>query len=117
MQPEEWPSEMDALIAAPRHHKLLFENDAVRVLDASIPPGEMTQVHTHRCAASHIVISWSDFIRYDVEGNELLDSRTTGKTIAQHSALWSEPLGPHSLKNVGTNVLHIISVEIKKMSK
>ncbi len=113
MQPEPWPDELDALIASPQHHKLLFENDSVRVLDANIPPGEITAVHTHSLAASHLVISWSDFIRYDAEGIVLLDSRSIGKTIAQHTALWSEPLGPHALKNVGTNDLHIISVEIK----
>jgi len=113
MQPEPWPDELDALIASPPHHKLLLENDSVRVLDANIPPGEMTAVHTHRLAASHLVISWSDFIRYDAEGIVLLDSRSIGKTIAQHTALWSEPLGPRALKNVGTNDLHIISVEIK----
>ncbi len=40
-------------------------------------------------------------------------SRSLGKAIAPHTALWSEPLGPHALKNVGANDLHIISVEIK----
>ena len=113
MQPEQWPNELDALIAAPQHHKLLFENEFVRVLDANIPPGEMTALHTHRFAASHIVISWSDFIRYDAEGNVLLDSRNMGKSVPQHTVLWSGPLGPHTLKNVGANDLHIISVEIK----
>ena len=113
-QPEQWPDELDALIAAPQHHRLKFENEFVRVLDANIAPGEMTAVHTHRFAASHIVISWSDFIRYDDTGNVLLDSRSLGKNIAPHSALWGEPLGPHALKNVGTDDLHIISVEIKK---
>jgi hypothetical protein len=113
MQPEQWPAELDALIASPQHHKLLFENEAVRVLDANIPPGGLTAVHTHRFAASHVVISWSDFIRYDADGNVLLDSRSMGKTIVPHSALWSEPLGPHALKNVGDADLHIISVEVK----
>jgi len=113
MNPQHWPAELDALIAAPQHHKLLFENDSVRVLDANIPPGETTALHTHSLAASHIVISWSDFIRYDEAGNVLLDSRSLGKTISPHTALWSEPLGPHSLKNVGDRELHIISVEVK----
>jgi hypothetical protein len=113
-QPEQWPDELDALIAAPQHHKLMFENDYVRVMDANIPCGEMTSVQTHKFAASHIVISWSDFIRYDAEGYVLLDSMNSGKTIELHSPLWSEPLGSHTLKNIGTNDLHITSVEIKK---
>jgi hypothetical protein len=111
--PSQEPDELDALIAAPQHHKLLFENESVRVLDANIPAGEMTAVHSHRFAASHLVISWSDFIRYDAAGTVLMNSKDIGKEILSHTALWSEPLGPHALKNIGANDLHIISVEIK----
>src|SRR5213595_1589895 len=71
----QWPAGLDALIAAPQHHKLLFENESVRVLDANIPAGEITALHTHRFPASLYIISWSDFVRYDAEGNVLLDSR------------------------------------------
>lgn len=62
IQPEQWHNGSDALIASSQHHKLLLENEFVRVLDANIPPGEMTTIHTHQFAASHIVISWSDFL-------------------------------------------------------
>ncbi len=108
-----WPEELDALIAAPRHHKLLFENNKVRVLDTCIPPGEMTAVHTHKWPATLYIKSWSDFIRYDQDGSLILDSRTISQKPALDSALWSEALPPHSLKNIGDSLLHVISVEIK----
>jgi hypothetical protein len=111
---QQWPPELDALIASPQHHKLLFENEFVRVLDASIPAGETTNVHTHQYSASLYILSWSDFIRYDADGNVLLDSKTLTKIPDTGSALWSEPLTAHSLKNIGENNLHVISVEIKK---
>jgi len=107
-------NDLDALIAAPQHHKLLFENESVRVLDANIPAAEMTNIHTHRYPASLYVISWSDFIRYDADGNVLLDSRSLEKTPLPGSAMWSAPLSAHALKNVGGNDLHVISVEMKK---
>jgi hypothetical protein len=109
----QWPEELDALKAAPQHHKLLFENEIVRVLDTCIPPGEITAVHTHKWPASLYVISWSDFIRYDKDGNVMLDSRTLAKAPSPSTALWTEPLTPHALKNVGTKDLHVISCEIK----
>lgn len=112
-QPEQWTPELDALIASPQHHKLIFENERVRVLDTNIPPGEITALHTHSMPASLVVLTWSDFIRFDAEGNILLDSREKGLSFEPHSALWSGPLGLHALKNVGTNDLHIISVEMK----
>ncbi len=58
-----WDDNLDALVAAPEHHKLLFENNFVRVLDTLILPGEITKVHTHRFPASLYILSWSDFIR------------------------------------------------------
>jgi len=62
---QQFPDVLDALIASPQHHKLLFENEFVRVLDANIPAGEITNLHTHKYPASLYFISWSDFIRYD----------------------------------------------------
>jgi len=106
-------NDLDALIAAPQHHKLLFENEFVRVLDANIPAGEMTNVHTHRYPASLYFISWSDFIRYDADGNVLLDSRSLEKAPLPCSAMWGESIPAHALRNVGENDLHVISVEIK----
>jgi|SRR3954468_5488176 hypothetical protein len=111
---KEWPPELDAMIAAPQHHKLLLENDFVRVIDTLILPGEITNVHTHKWPASLYVISWSDFVRYDEKANIVFDSRTLSKKPLPESALWSDPLGPHALQNIGTDSMHIISVEVKR---
>ena len=111
---EQWPAELDALISAPQHHRLLFENEFVRVLDTNISPGEITNVHTHQYAASLYIISWSDFIRYDAEGKVMVDSRLLAKIPVPSTVLWTGPLGPHALKNIGVNDLHVINVEIKQ---
>ena len=110
----EWPDELDALIASPQHHKLLFENEFVRVLDTNIAPGEITNIHTHQFPSSSYFLSWSHFIRYDEKGKVLVDSRTLSKIPSPGSDLWSEPLAPHALENIGDDPLHVISVEIKK---
>ena len=111
---EEWPEELDAMVAAPLHHKLLLENNFVRIIDTLILPGEITNVHTHKWPASLYIISWSDFIRYDGKANIVLDSRKLSKTPSPASAIWSDPLGPHALENIGRDPIHIISVEIKR---
>ena len=110
----EWMQDdaLDALVAAPGQHRLVFENDRVRVLDTRIAPGERTPVHTHRWPAAHYVLSWSDFVRRDAEGKVLVDTRATGPRTAPE-AMWGEPLAPHSLENVGTTAIHIISTEVK----
>ena len=112
MNNQEWPGELDALIAAPLHHILLLENDAVRVLDTIIRPGHTVPLHTHKWPAALYVLSWSDFIRSDAAGSVLLDSRTIQK-LPEGSALWTPPLPPHTLENIGPTDLHVISVELK----
>ena len=109
----EWPAKLDALVAAPAQHRLVLENSRVRVLETLIAPGERTPVHTHRWPAVHHVFSWSAFVRRDAAGAVMLDSRATGMTVPAGSALWGEPLGPHSLENVGDAPIHILSTEVK----
>jgi hypothetical protein len=111
-----WPDSLDALIAAPEQHRLLFENAHVRVLDTRIGPGERTPVHTHRWPASHYVASWSDFVRRDAAGAVLVNTRSAGARPAP-TALWGDALAPHSLENVGPTVLHIISTEVKSVAQ
>ena len=108
----EWPEGLDALIAAPQHHELLFENESVRVLDTRIAPGETVPAHTHRWSSALYILSWSDFVRRDVDGNVLVDSRTIGKSF-DGTALWSGPLALHTLENVGDEEFRAISVEVK----
>jgi hypothetical protein len=43
-----WPDSIDALVAAPQTHRLLFGTDSTLVLKTRIAPGETTSVHTHR---------------------------------------------------------------------
>jgi hypothetical protein len=103
----------DAMVKAPNHHFVLLDNGKVRVLDTKVEPGQRTPVHAHEWPAALYVLSWSDFVRYDPEGNVLLDSRSFATKPEIGSALWGAPIGPHFVENVGNTVLHIVAVEIK----
>jgi len=105
---------LDAMAAAPDHHEILIDNDAVRVLDTKLGPGERTPVHVHEWPATLFIHSWSEFVRYDPDGNVLVDSRTMPSQPTAGSVLWSAPLPPHYVYNVGTSVLHVLAVEIKR---
>jgi hypothetical protein len=110
----DWPAGLDAVVAAPDHHRVLLENAEVRVLDTRIGPGERTPVRTHQWPAVHNVLAWTDFVRRDADGIILLDTRAGGAAAAP-PARWGSPLGPHSLENVGRGPLHIVSVELKAL--
>jgi mannose-6-phosphate isomerase-like protein (cupin superfamily) len=111
-----WPDFLDALVAAPDHHMLFMENERVRVLETLIPPGETTPVHTHRWPSVYVILSWSDFLRTDDQGNVMADSRQSKALAERPSVLWGEALPPHALENVGDQDLRLISVELKEPS-
>lgn len=108
-----WPDSLDALIAGADSHRRLFENDTVRVLETRIPPGETTQLHTHRWPGVLYILSFGDFVRRDGDGAVLVDTREGGALPAPGTTIWSGSLPPHTLENVGTSVIHVIGVELK----
>jgi quercetin dioxygenase-like cupin family protein len=108
-----WLDSLDALSAAPEHHHLLLENDHVRVLEVRIKPGQIVPVHTHRWPSVVHVRSASDFLRRDVEGKLTFDSRTGGTPQNFPDVVWTPPLPPHSVENIGASEIHLVSVELK----
>jgi len=112
-----WDDSLDALNAAPGHHRRIFENDRVRVLEVCIPRGEMAPVHTHHWPAILHLLSWSDHVRCDETGSLIFDSRNAGTRPAVPSVVWCEPLPPHSVENVGDAELRVLSIELKDSFK
>jgi len=113
----EWPEELDALAAAPEHHELLLENELVRVLLTRIRTNETTAVHTHRWPNVQYLLSSTDFVRRDGDGNVQFDSRVGNARPETFATLWSEPLPPHSVENVGDSELRVIMVELKQLAR
>jgi mannose-6-phosphate isomerase-like protein (cupin superfamily) len=105
--------DLDALVAAPDHHRLAYEDDRVRVLETIIQPGDKTPLHTHSYPGTLYALSGSDFVRRDAECDVILDSRSAGICIKSGEAMWSGALGPHTLENVGRTPIHIIATEVK----
>ena len=103
---------MDALLAAPSSHRVLLENDRVRVLEVVIEPGAHEPEHTHR-AASVMIVDEPARIRYYV-GEELQFESPAGPgTPPGVRVSWLEPEGPHSVENVDAHRYHAIRVELK----
>ena len=113
-EPWLWPDSLDAMEAAPDHHKVLLENEQVRVLEAWVGLGDTVPVHTHRWPSVVQLVSCSDFVRFSPDGQVVLDSRNGRKSAVPGSIVWVPALPPHSLTNVGTQELRAIVVEIKR---
>jgi len=112
--PADWPKDKDALIAAPRNHKVLLENDQVRVLDVTVAPGEVEAVHSHRWPSVLYFMAAGDFIDRDANGKVIFDSRTLKTPLVFPLTMYKEPEAPHSVENLSTTVtLHLVRVEMK----
>ena len=46
--PAQWDPKLDAVIAAPANHKVVYENDRLRVLEVVLEPDEEEPTHHHR---------------------------------------------------------------------
>ena len=104
-----WPDDLDALVASPEHHRLLLDNDSARVLETVIPAGETTEVHTHRWPNVQYVVRGSRLIKRDPDGAVLSE----GAPLVDATTLWSAPIPPHTVENVGPEELRVIVVELK----
>ena len=107
---EDWPDELDALSASAEHHRLLLENDSVRVLESFIPPGETTAVHTHRWPNVQYIVRGTRIVRRNADGAVTSD----GELLEESATHWSEPIPPHTVENVGDEELRVIVVELKR---
>ncbi|NND04227.1 MAG: hypothetical protein HKN91_15725, partial [Acidimicrobiia bacterium] len=55
MNESTWPDELEALVAAPESHIVLFENESVRMLRVIVPAGTTEPLHVHPLPSVMIV--------------------------------------------------------------
>ena len=83
-----------------------FENDRVRVLEATIPPGAKEQIHSHPAYVIYVLAGG----RYR---NYASDGKVTEGVFKDGDVIFREPL-THAAENIGDKPLHLILVELKK---
>lgn len=106
------PPELDGIVAAPDHHRVLFENDEVRVIETTVKAGDTTPLHTHPKTVMYVV-SGDHFIRRDQSDQVMVDTREHGEGYVLPSVIWSDGTPPHVIENPGEMDLVVIGVEIK----
>lgn len=105
--------EFDGVTVAPNNHKVIFENDEVRVLETTVAAGERTEIHTHLRPTVMYVLSGSHFVRRGEDGNTLLDTRANPDFVLP-KVLFAESTPKHTIENTDTHDLVVIGVELKK---
>lgn len=112
------PFSYDAVVAAPDNHKVVFENERVRVLDVTIRPGEKEPFHEHPMPSVMNIITGAP-LRI-TEATKQNGNLVTGKTIEvgkdnfQPPPLWMPLQGLHSAENVGSVTFRAYRIELKE---
>ena len=104
--------ELDGVTVAPNNHKVIFENDEVRVLETTIAAGEITPFHTHLKPTVMYVLSGSHFIRRDENGETVVNTRAIPDFVLP-KVLFAESTPRHTIENTDTKDLVVIGVELK----
>jgi len=96
--------EQDPAVTNPKHYKVIFENQRVRVLEYKDKPGDKTTPHHH---PDSVMYTLSDFKRRLYVGDKVAEVDKKAGEINWLSAQ------THVGENIGTTETHVIFVELK----
>ena len=80
LDPSAWDPALDAVVAAPKHHKVIFENERLRVLEVTLEPNDEEPVHHHR---------WPSVFVFDQVQGPVHDFTPDGTKLPPNRDVWS----------------------------
>ncbi len=98
----------DAAKVSPDMVKVLFENERVRVIEATIKSGAKLPMHGH---PGHVI--------YSITGSKIKstapDGKVTEREVARGEAMWSDAV-QHAVENVGAADARALNIELKQFA-
>ena len=95
----------DAVNVAPHLHKVILENNKVRILNVVVKPGEKAEMHIHPANVS--VVLKGGKMQF-----KLGDGTSKEVDLKANTASFSDA-NEHAVENIGTEEIHVIQVELK----
>ena len=95
----------DAVVVAPHLHKVIFENDKVRVLDVEVKPNDTAEMHAH-----------PDNVITVIQGGTLSmtgKDGTTKEVTLETGATFFSAANEHAVSNNSSEMVKVIQVELK----
>ena len=109
--PSTWNLKLDATRAAPKNHKVIFENADIRVLSVSVQPGEQEALHHHRRPSVMVIDSLVKLEDYDASAEPIKLPLPEKPELPL--VLRLPPQAAHSIRNVDSRPFHAIRIEFK----
>jgi quercetin dioxygenase-like cupin family protein len=108
-----WPDSLDAVAAAPGNHRVLLENEHVRVLDVSVEPGEREPLHAHCLPSVMYLMHEGEYRDYDAAGALIEEVTEAPADSLFPMTLYLGPQAPHSVHNLDDRPVRLLRVELK----
>ena len=117
--PSTWDPALDAVAASPKHHKVLFENESLRVLEVTLEPNDEEPIHHHRWPSVFVFDSIKGPIHdFAPDGTQLPDNRDVIKAVQGWNGegclvvnMAPQPAG--RVLNASDKIVHGIRIEMK----
>jgi len=97
---------LDAAKLDPKHYKVEFENDKVRVLRIKYPPGEKSVMHDH--SEGVVVVLNDQKAKFTQPNGESFTGNAKAGTV-----FWSKATR-HLPENIGSDTTDVIQIELKE---
>lgn len=112
-----WPPELDAVEAAPKNHRVLLENDQLRILEVIVRPGEREELHHHRWPSVMIVDARPDYLNYDKDEKEIKPAVPPPAAPVYPIVARLPPQPAHKIQVLAgqTKPFHATRIEFKKL--
>ena len=95
----------DAVVAAPKYYKSIFENDRVRLLEYKGEAGAKTVMHSHPDLVAYAVTPAK--VRFTLPDGQSIEAElNAGDTMFA-------PASDHATENIGTGEAHVLLFELK----
>lgn len=95
----------DAVKVDPKHYKVEFENDQIRVLRITYGPGEKSVMHSHPEGVAVFLTDGDGKFTFQ-------DGKTQDQKFKAGTVIWS-PESQHQPENAGKESFEIIQIEMK----
>jgi quercetin dioxygenase-like cupin family protein len=99
------PNYDDIVAIAPQSHKVIFENDTIRMLKVAVKPGEVVGMHRNPENINYI-LNPGTLRLIEPDGSAVDVSLSKGQVIPA-------PKGSHAVENIGDTEVQTICVEMK----
>jgi len=110
-----WPDSLNSVNAAPNSHKVLFEDENVRLIEVTVPPGSTEPLHGHKWPAITIEDSVAAGQESRADGTIVDCGRVPADAPFPQVTIWG-PQSPHSFTNTDILPYHLYRLEFKHLS-